>query len=65
MTNDPHLTPDMERELTQDADPADVLEQETVVAGDGDTVADAPPDPLPLDANEADVIEQHQEVPEE
>lgn len=63
MTDDPHLTPDIERELTADADPADVLEQETVV--DSDATADAPPDPLPLDANEADVIEQHQEVPEE
>lgn len=55
MTNEPRTSPD--------AADADVLEQEAVVTGGSAPAADTTPD-LPVEANEADVIEQHQTHPE-
>lgn len=55
MTNDPSTT--------SDADEADVIDQQAVVAGGHATAADTPVD-LPVEADEADVIEQHQTHPD-
>jgi hypothetical protein len=54
-----------ESELPEDADPADLAEQqeELLPPINDEEAPDPEPDELPLEANEADVAEQRTEVP--